>query len=77
MKEFKLKSDKKTRYGSLTEMKEALGIKNPQTVFDYCKNTKMLFTVKIPHVINNSMCSMIIREVLEYEVFCKTFTSKI
>lgn len=40
MKEFKLKSDKKTRYGSLQEMKEALGIKSPQTVFDYCKQHK-------------------------------------
>lgn len=40
MKEFKLKSDKKTRYGSLQEMKEALGIKSPQTVFDYCKKHK-------------------------------------
>ena len=40
MKEFKLKSDKNTRYGSLQEMKEALCIKNPQTVFDYCKQRK-------------------------------------
>lgn len=40
MKEFKLKSDKKTRYGSLQEMKEALGINSPQTVFDYCKKHK-------------------------------------
>lgn len=40
MKEFKLKSDNKTRYVSLQEMKESLGIKSPQTVFDYCKQHK-------------------------------------
>lgn len=41
MKEFKLKSDKKTRYGSLTEMKEALGIKSPQTILITVNNIKM------------------------------------